>query len=396
MHYDAIIIGGGIVGAATAWQLKLRHPDMRVLLLEKESDAARHQTGHNSGVVHAGVYYAPGSLKARFCREGAAATLEFCREAGIAHEQCGKFIVAANEPELAPMHALLERCRANGVQAEAVSGAELRYREPEIRGAGALFVPQTAIVNFAQICRAYLHRFTMLGGDVSFGTEVRAVREHGTTVRVEARGRHFECGYAVCCAGLMSDRLALHSGLDPEFRIVPIRGEFYRLPAHRRGLIHSLVYPVPDPALPFAGVHITRGIDGTLFVGPNAVPALKREGYGTVNWNVADIAETMAWPGAWRLARRYWRQALSGMRDSWFKQSYVRRLRMYCPALGTGDLLPHPAGVRAQAVRRDGTMVEDFLFMRTPRSLHVCNAPSPAATSALPIAAHLCEMVSAA
>lgn len=393
MRYDVIIIGGGIVGASTAWQLKERFPARSVLLLEKESAFGQHQTGHNSGVIHAGVYYEPGSLKARFCREGLAATLEFCRREGIAHEQCGKLIVAAEDSEFQRLEALYDRCSRNGVRAQRLDAAALREREPNVSGRGAILVPETGIVDYGAVCRRMLEKFRAAGGECRPDTRVTVIREDNNGVDVATTAGTFRGKFLVACAGLLSDRLALKQGLKIDFRIIPFRGEFCRLPDRRRGFIKHLIYPVPDPALPFVGVHLTRTVEGGVIVGPNAVLGWKREGYGRFNFNAADALDVVRFPGFWKLAVRHWRHGVSEYANAVWKRGYLKQVRRLCPQLTLDDLRPHPAGIRAQAVKSDGTLAHDFLFAESPRSLHVCNAPSPAATSAIPIGAHICDKI---
>jgi L-2-hydroxyglutarate oxidase len=393
-RYDFIIIGGGIVGASTAWQLKRRHPKRRILLLEREETFGTHQTGHNSGVIHAGVYYEPGSLKARFCREGLRATLEFCREESIPVEQRGKLLVATSPLEMERMEALYRRCLDNGVSAELIGPDELRAREPGIRGDGAIFVPETGITSFGEVCHRMLERFQSLGGECRGGAEVTRIEESDRSVEVTTRHARYMGSFLVVCAGLMADRMVRLHGLDVDFRIVPFRGEFFRLPPARRSLVRHLIYPIPDPALPFVGVHLTPTVTGEVIVGPNAVPAWRRLPYGARGVRLKDAAATLGFPGFYRLLRRYWRAGVMELRSSLSKAFYLDLVRRYCPELGMDDLLPHPSGVRAQAVKRDGTLIHDFLFAETPRSLHVCNAPSPAATSAIPIGNYICERIS--
>jgi len=399
MTYDFIVIGGGIVGVSTAWQLKQRYPEKSVLLLEKENAFSMHQTGHNSGVVHAGVYYAPGSLKARFCKEGAVATRSFCEEHGLPYEQCGKLLVATNRDELARMQGLEERCAENGIIVERLKAEQLKALEPHIAGLGALLVPTTAITDFRRITETMADCFTALGGKVHLGHEVVALQETDKEVRVTARhrkGRSTLRGrYLIACCGLMADRVADLVDAGGDFRIVPFRGEYYRLPERRNDIVSRLIYPIPDPQLPFLGVHLTRMIDGSVTVGPNAVLGWKREGYGGINFSLRDSLATIGFAGFWNMLPSYLFVGLEEMKNSWWKPGYLKRVQKYCPELTLADLLPYPPGIRAQAVRNDGTLVHDFLFAETARSLHVCNAPSPAATSALPIGRHIVEQVQA-
>ncbi|MBT8048169.1 MAG: L-2-hydroxyglutarate oxidase [Xanthomonadales bacterium] len=393
MNYDFIIIGAGIVGLSTAWQLQKSKEKARILLLEKESSPARHQTGHNSGVIHAGVYYEPGSLKARFCREGASATYVFCRDHGITCRRTGKLIVATSEVESSRLQQLFQRCRENGLEPELLSSARLRELEPAIRGSAAILVRETGIVDYAAICREMLRQFSRRGGHYLPDTEVTGITEHSDSICVHSGADSFSSRKLAVCAGLMADRLARMQNLDDGFRIVPYRGEYYRLRPELDGLIRHLIYPVPDPALPFLGVHLTLMHDGTVTVGPNAVQGWKREGYGHLNFDLRDTLDMMTFPGFWKATARHLHHGLRETRNSLWKKAYLAEVRKYCPQLASADLLPHPAGVRAQAVMRDGTMLHDFLIRQTARSLHVCNAPSPAATSAIPIGRHICSLL---
>ncbi len=389
---DIVLIGGGIVGASTALQLKQRFPERSILLIDKEQRCARHQTGHNSGVVHAGVYYKPGSLKADFCKRGAALTRIFCSENSIAYRQCGKLLVATDEAELQRMEDLAERCAENEIAVERLSAAELRRREPNISGGGALFVPATAITDFPRITETMLARFQDLGGVVQFGFEVRQIEERAHSITLSGGGLSIETACLVVCGGLMADRLARMMDIDLDFQIVPFRGEYYQLPPSLNNIVSHLIYPIPDPELPFLGVHLTPMIDGSVTVGPNAVLGWKREGYGRINISPVDIFEMFGFPGFWRVLRANLGTGVKEMIDSFYRPGYLKRVRKYCPQIKLSELGPYPAGIRAQAVMADGSLVHDFLFSETARSLHVCNAPSPAATSALPIGEYLADM----
>jgi L-2-hydroxyglutarate oxidase len=387
---DFGVVGGGIVGLATAMTLLARHPGAAVVLLEKEDRLAAHQTGHNSGVIHAGIYYTPGSLKARLCKAGSAWTKAFCTEHGIPFAEPGKLIVATDDRELSRLAALEERAHRNELAVERVDAAELRRREPHIRGLGALFLAQTGIVDYRAVCRAMAERIRVSGGEIRLGARVTSLVEDADAVTVGVEGQEpIQAGRLVVCGGIQADRLARLAGVGDGFAMVPFRGEYYRLPAARAGLINALIYPVPDPALPFLGVHLTRTVDSGITVGPNAVLGLAREGYSKRSVDWTDVRELVRFPGFWRLARGQVRTGVAEQWDSLVKSGYLRRIRRYCPELRTGDLLPEPAGIRAQAVLADGSMAEDFLFRETPRQLHVVNAPSPAATSAMPIAAEI-------
>ncbi|MCK0196939.1 L-2-hydroxyglutarate oxidase [Ancylobacter sp. 6x-1] len=387
--FDLIVVGGGIVGLASAREFMRAYPGLSVAVLEKEPAIAGHQTGRNSGVIHAGVYYAPGSLKARFCREGSADTMAFCREHGIPFDQCGKLIVATEEAELPRLKALTERARANGLDIEEMDGPELARREPHIRGIAGFLVKASGIVDYRAVAEAMAGEITAGGGTILTGAEVTGIEESPAGVSVETRRGRFTAPHLVACAGLMADRIARMCGVAADFRIVPFRGEYYRL-AHRHDhIVQHLIYPVPDPDLPFLGVHLTRMIGGYVTVGPNAVLAFAREGYRFGDVNLRDLAEMIAYPGFRRAIRNNLRSGIDEMRNSLSKAHYLELCRRYCPELTLEDLMPYRAGVRAQAVLRDGTLLHDFLIEGTAATVHVCNAPSPAATSAMPIARHI-------
>ncbi|WP_096305143.1 L-2-hydroxyglutarate oxidase [Jatrophihabitans sp. GAS493] len=385
MSYDYCVIGGGIVGLATAKALLARTPGASLLLLEKETELATHQTGHNSGVIHAGIYYPPGSLKADLCRRGAAATKLFASEQGIPFDVCGKLLVATDEVEMARMQALFERSAQNDLKVQRLDAAELREWEPHIRGLGALYVDTTGIIDYRLVCEAMGRVITAAGADVRLGSTVVGIAERGDSVRISTADAEFSAKKLVVCGGVQADRLARMAGLPIDFQMIPFRGEYYRLPATRNDLVHHLIYPIPDPELPFLGVHLTRMIDGGITVGPSAVLGFAREGYPKFSFAARDVREFATFPGMWHVARANVRTGAREMFNSLSKRGYLRECRKYCPELTVEDLLPEPAGIRAQAVLRDGTLVHDFLFEQTARSLHVCNAPSPAATSAIPI-----------
>lgn len=389
--FDITLIGGGIVGAATAMELQHRYPDAGILLIEKEKTFAAHQTGHNSGVIHAGVYYQPGSLKADFCKQGALATLDFCRTHNLPFRQCGKLLVATTPLEMNRMDALEERCLENGIHTIRLNQKELNRLEPAIRGLGALKVPATGITDFIQITAKMADVFRRAGGDIVMGQEVTRIRETPAGIIVRAGGRKISTRYLIVCGGLQADRLARMMNIDIDFRIIPFRGEYYRLPDRLNTVVSHLIYPIPDPDLPFLGVHLTPMIDGRITVGPNAVLGWKREGYATINIDPADTLDMLTFRGFWQVMGTHLGSGIGEWIDSIYKPGYLRRVRKYCPSIEKGDLSPYPAGIRAQAVLRDGSLVHDFLFARTGRSLHVCNAPSPAATSAMPIASYLSD-----
>ncbi|AFU06320.1 L-2-hydroxyglutarate oxidase [Nocardia brasiliensis] len=387
--YDFCVIGGGIVGVATAHRILRRHPGATLVLLEKAAALATHQTGHNSGVIHSGIYYPPDSLKSRLCRQGARWTKEFAAAQGIPFEVCGKLLVATDAAEQQRMLALHERSVTNGVAVELIDAAELHRREPKVRGVGALFVPDTGIVDYTRITAALAAEVAAAGGEVVFGAEVAALTETDSAVTATGPAGSWSARTLVVCAGLQADRLARMAGLRNDFRIVPFRGEYYQLPPERAGLVRTLIYPIPDPELPFLGVHLSPTIDGTLTVGPNAVLGLAREGYRKGSFDARDAGAVLGFPGVHRVARANIRTGLRELRNSVFKRGYLAECRKYCPELTLADLRPREAGIRAQAVLRDGTLVHDFMIERTPRSVHVLNAPSPAATSAMPIAEHI-------
>lgn len=389
--YDYCVVGGGIVGCATAWQLKTKDPGAKLLILEKEEGPGKHQTGHNSGVIHTGIYYAPGSLKARLCREGLVATKAFCRAHGVPFEECGKLIVATNSLEMERVDALYERAVANGMTLERLGADALRKREPNITGVSALYSQETAIVDFGQVCRELTRVLVREGADVRYNARVSEIAEEGSKVDIVAGGERFSASQLVVCGGLQSDRLAKLAGLKVDFQIVPFRGEYFQLPENKRNIIRHLVYPAPDPSLPFLGIHLTRMIDGSVTVGPNAVIGFAREGYSKWSVSLRDAMELGGFSGFWKLMYHHRRHALHELAGSVNRRGYLRECQKYCPSLSLDDLKPYRGGIRAQAVTRDGEAVHDFLFMQTDRMLHVCNAPSPAATSALPIGRMVAE-----
>ncbi|MER5408312.1 L-2-hydroxyglutarate oxidase [Streptomyces sp. NPDC002769] len=379
---DVLVIGGGIVGLSTAYAITRAAPGTRVTVLEKESGAARHQTGHNSGVIHSGIYYRPGSLKARYAVRGAAEMVKFCAEYGITHAVTGKLIVATEKAELPRLHALVQRGRENGIPVRELGTAQLAEYEPEVRGLAAIHVGTTGICDYVAVARQLAEAS---GAEIRYGAEVVRI-DRRDTLGVAVRtgdGTIVRARVLVNCAGLQCDEVARLAGDEPGMRIVPFRGEYYSLA--RPELVRGLVYPVPDPAFPFLGVHLTRGIDGDVHIGPNAVPALAREGYG---WGVIrprEVGTTLAWPGSWRMARRHWWYGAGELRRSVSRKAFTGAVQRLLPAVTVDDLVPAEAGVRAQAVLRDGTLVDDFLIEEGVRTVHVLNAPSPAATAALPI-----------
>lgn len=387
---DLTLIGGGIVGIATALEMQLAFPGLDIRVLEKESALARHQTGRNSGVIHAGIYYAPGSLKARFCREGLSATVQFCREHALPFDQCGKLIVATRRDELDRLAALDQRARENGLDIRRVDRAELRELEPNVTGLAALLSPATGIADYTAITLRMAGLFRERGGEVRTGAEVAAITEEPGGVRLRmASGEELSTRRLIACAGLQADRIAAMCGLAGDFAIVPFKGEYYRLAPRHDKVVRHLIYPVPDPELPFLGIHLTRMIGGYVTVGPNAVLSLSREGYRKLAADPRDLADMARFPGFWRTIGANLHAGIGEAANSAFRRRYLRACQRYCPTLEPADLLPHPPGIRAQAVMRDGALVHDFLIRQTARTIHICNAPSPAATSAIPIARHI-------
>ena len=395
--YDYIIVGGGIVGVSTAWQLQQRHPDKSILLVEKESGFAKHQTGHNSGVIHAGVYYAPGSLKADFCKRGVERTISFCAEHDIPVENCGKLLVATNEQEVERMNALYERCHVNGIDVKLLDEVQLKLAEPNITGLGAIYVKTTSIVDYRLVTEQMAEEFQKLGGQISLRTKVVAADEKDEEVQLtcisDGQTMQLNTKFLVTCSGLMADRMTKMMGILTDFQIIPYRGEYYRLDSKHDQVVNHLIYPIPDPDLPFLGVHLTRMIDGSVTVGPNAVQGWKREGYDKVNFSLQDTMQMLSFSGFWKVTQKHLKTGLNEFKNSWWKPGYLKLVNKYCPSIKVEDLKPYPAGIRAQAVLSDGTLVHDFLFAESARSLHVCNAPSPAATSAMPIGEYICDKV---
>ncbi|OED63238.1 hydroxyglutarate oxidase [Vibrio splendidus ZS-139] len=395
--YDYIIVGGGIVGVSTAWQLQQANPDKSILLVEKERGFAQHQTGHNSGVIHAGVYYAPGSLKADFCKRGVERTVAFCSQHDIPVDNCGKLLVATNEQEVERMNALYQRCHDNDIDVDLLDQAQLKLAEPNITGLGAIYVKTTSIVDYKKVTEVMAQEFVEAGGKISLGTEVILADEQEDevqlTCKVDGQTLQLNSRFLITCSGLMADRMTSMLGIETDFQIVPYRGEYYQLDAKHNQVVNHLIYPIPDPELPFLGVHLTRMIDGSVTVGPNAVQGWKREGYGKLNFSFKDTWQMLSFAGFWKVTANNLKTGLVEFKNSWWKPGYLKLVNKYCPSITVSDFKPYPAGIRAQAVLKDGTLVHDFLFAESPRSLHVCNAPSPAATSAMPIGEYICGKV---
>ncbi len=394
--YDFIIVGGGIVGVSTALTLIKQNPSKKILLLEKEKSFAHHQTGHNSGVIHAGVYYEPGSLKAEFCREGLKETIAFCNTHGIPYEQCGKLLVATNDIELQRMDKLFDRCKANNIEAEILNQEKLHEIEPNVFGIWAILVKSTGIVDYTLITKKMSEQFESLGGEFLLNSKVTNLDENKERIQVITSNETLNSKYLICCAGLMADRVAKLLDIKINFQIIPFRGEYFRLKEKHNSLVKHLIYPIPDPDLPFLGVHLTKMIDGTITVGPNAVLGFKREGYGMFNFSLRDTIQFLSFKGFYKVVKKNLKSGLYEMKNSIFKRGYLKEVQKYSPQIKLNDLVPYPAGIRAQAVLEDGTLVHDFLFAESERSIHVCNAPSPAATSAIPIGKYITEKASKA
>ena len=387
--YDFVIIGGGIIGVSTALSIIKLQPKKKILLLEKEKSFALHQTGHNSGVIHAGVYYEPGSLKAKFCKQGLQQTIEFCRQNSIPYNQCGKILVATSKDEVNRMQSLYDRCQKNNIESSLLSQKELYKLEPNINGLGAILVKSTAIVNYQIITSKMAEQYESLGGEFLLKTEVKNIYESHESISIKTDNEYIKARYMINCAGLMSDRIVRMLGIKTDFRIVPFRGEYYELESKMSNIVKHLIYPIPNPELPFLGIHLTRMIGGSITVGPNAVLGFKREGYNRYNFNLKDVTEMLTFKGFYKAIFANIKPGLDELIYSLNKSSYLKQVQKYFPDIKISDLKPYPAGVRAQAVLSDGTLVHDFLFTNSKRSIHVCNAPSPAATSAMPIGAYV-------
>jgi len=394
-NFDYTVIGAGIVGLATALRLVQRYPESTIAVVDKESGPARHQSGHNSGVIHAGVYYEPGSAKATLCRRGLASTIAFCEDNDIPFRRCGKLVVATDALEHDRLRRLHERARTNGVDCDLISATELHRLEPAIRGLAALKVHESGIVDYVSVAGKMAAKLTADGVTLRFDSCVRTIDETRDEVRVGTDSGELATRRLIVCAGLQSDRMVELAGIPRTFSIVPFRGDFYHLAPARSEITRHLIYPVPDPALPFLGVHLTPTMSGSMTVGPSAMLALHREGYSKTAVSWRDVASITGFPGAWRLFARYFKAGSIECLHALSKHAYLRAVQKYCPELGLDDLRGYACGVRAQAVSRNGHLINDFLIERTPRSVHVCNAPSPAATAAIPIADHIIDEIAA-
>lgn len=383
--YDVIIIGGGIVGLATAMALSNTQPEKRILVLEKEATLAFHQTGHNSGVIHSGIYYKPGSLKAELCRQGNVALVEFCQKYHIPYEICGKVIVATEPEELPLLENLYQRGIANGLGVQKLNGKQVQEIEPYVTCLAGIYVATTGIIDYKKLCQKYAELIVAQGGEVRLNTKVEHLLEQDAGYVVVTTQGDFTTKYLVNCGGLQSDRVAKLGNVDPQAKIVPFRGEYYELTPEKRYLVKHLIYPVPNPNFPFLGVHFTRMIDGNIHAGPNAVLSLKREGYRKTEIDLRDVIDTFSYPGFWKLATKYVDIGMQEIIRSFSKTAFVKSLQRLIPDVEADDLIPSPPGIRAQALGKDGSLIDDFLLVKGKNALHVCNAPSPAATASLSI-----------
>ena len=393
-RFDVAIVGAGIVGLATAVALTDRWPHLCVVVLEKEQSLGAHQTGRNSGVVHSGIYYKPGSYKARLCRAGNESIVRFCGDHGVPYERCGKLIVASDSSELAQLGNLLKRAEDSDIPASVVSREDIAEREPTVVGVGGLWIPSTGITDYQAILEVLAQLTRERNGSILLAAKVSDFERRGNDHVLHTTSGTIRCRLLVNCAGLQSDRVAIRAGASLSARIIPFRGEYFELAAHRRHLVRGLVYPVPDPNFPFLGVHFTRMIDGSVHAGPNAVLAFAREGYRKRDVSVRDLADVVSFPGFWKLAKRHGRSGMSEVARSMSKRLFLRSLRRLIPELELKDLVPTHAGVRAQLLERSGALVDDFLIVRGDQSVHVCNAPSPAATSSLQIGRQVADELS--
>jgi L-2-hydroxyglutarate oxidase len=392
MRYDVTVVGGGIVGLSTAYHVLKRYPATRLLLIEKEAGPAYHQTGHNSGVIHSGIYYAPGSLKAQFARSGGAAIAEFCRKHDIAHDVCGKVVVATEREELPRLEALLARSMENGIPVRMMTAEQLKEREPHVSGIAALEVDSAGIADYPAVSAKLALLIQEAGGDIRYSCALTAVRTYADFATLVAKDVEFETENFITCAGLQSDLISRLAGAKSEAHIIPFRGEYYTLKQGSRYLIRHLVYPLPNPAFPFLGVHFTRMVSGEIHAGPNAVLALKREGYSNTDFSLRDVLQMIAFSGFRRMAAKNWREGLKEMHRSFSRSAFLASLQRLVPDIQDSDIERSPAGVRAMAVLPSGKMVDDFLVVPGPRALHVCNAPSPAATASLEIGDYVARM----
>ena len=383
--YDFIIIGGGIIGLSTAMALGQSNPQAQILVLEKENSWAAHQTGNNSGVIHSGIYYKPGSFKAKFCKEGNRSMVAFCQKHRIPYEVCGKVIVATESEELPLLAKLYQRGLENGLDVTQISAEQVKEIEPYVNCLAAIKVPSTGIVNYKQVCQKYLEIINKHGGELRLNTKLENIHHLNNGLLLKTNQGNFQTKFMINCAGLYSDRIARLAHVNPKAKIVPFRGEYYELKPEKRYLVKNLIYPVPNPNFPFLGVHFTRMIDGSVHAGPNAVLSFKREGYKKTDFDLRDFLETITYPGFWKLAAKHAQTGIKEIIRSFSKAAFVRSLQRLIPEVQAEDLIPIHAGVRAQALQNNGNLVDDFLLLREDNMLHVCNAPSPAATASLEI-----------
>jgi len=383
--YDFAIVGGGIVGLSTGMAIYNRFPNARVVVIEKESKVAEHQTGHNSGVIHSGIYYKPGSFKARFARQGSQSMTEFCQIHGIDHDICGKVIVATKEEEMPLLQNLYTRGLENGLAITKIGQDELKEIEPHVKGLGAIRVPQAGIVNYRQVSETFAEIIKEHGGEIKLNTKVEKIHEESDGVTIETNRGTLKTNMVINCAGLHSDRVAAAAGYKTDMKILPFRGEYFKLKPEKRYLVKNLIYPVPNPKFPFLGVHFTRMISGEVDAGPNAVLSFKREGYKKTDFNAKDLAEALSYSGLWKMAGKFAKEGFDEYVRSFSKKQFTKSLQQLIPEIQEDDLIPAPAGVRAQALKDDGNMVDDFHIIMGRRSIHVCNAPSPAATASIEI-----------
>lgn len=394
MKYDAIIIGAGLVGLSTAYQYQLKNPQAKVLVLEKEHTVAQHQSGHNSGVIHSGIYYKPGSLKAKNCIEGYQSIVQFAERYGISYDLCGKIIVATNRDELPLLDTIYQRGLENGLQnLRYLSRDEFREIEPHCEGIRAIKVPQTGIIDYPAIAVQIKKLLEELGGTVLFNEEVIKIKEHNNELSVQTKTSEYSTKKIVSCAGLYSDKISKLTNPENDFIIVPFRGEYYQLKPEKKGLVKHLIYPVPDPNFPFLGVHFTRMIDGNIEAGPNAVLAFKREGYTFSDFSFSDTLETFTYPGFWKIAAKYGKTGMGEIYRSLSKAAFTKALQKLMPEIQENDLIPGGAGVRAQALNRNGQLIDDFDILKSGNIIHVRNAPSPAATSCLSIGNRVSDLL---
>ncbi len=391
--YDVAIIGGGILGASTAMKLTASYPKHKVVVIEKEQELAAHQTGHNSGVIHSGLYYRPGSHKATLCVQGGRELRSFCDQHGIKYDLIGKVVVATDESELPALQTLYERGAANGVEGLSIIGPQrLKEIEPHASGVKALHCPRTGIIDYKEVTRAYITQMREQGGDLFTGAKVTRIRIADGSIGLETTQGDFEAKHLINCGGLHADSIVRMMGLKPDVRIIPFRGEYYEIAPSKHSLVKGLIYPVPNPLFPFLGVHYTRLIHGGVEAGPNAVLALAREGYTKFKFNPGDFAGSLAWPGFWRMTRKYWKTGMGEMYRSFSKKAFTKALQKLLPEIREEDLLPAGSGVRAQAVDRTGFLLDDFSIVETKNAINVLNAPSPAATSSLAIGQHIANL----